>query len=259
MNGGYGTAPPPSVIVDGVPVNAFTVDSLHAYIDGHITSGSRAKIYHANVHGINLARQDPSFRREMTTADAIFCDGEGVRLASRILGHGLPERITYADWLWQLSALAARRGWSLFFLGGRPGIAERAAKRLGAGVPGLRVAGTAHGYWRADDRTDEDVVAEINASGAQILVVGMGMPLQEFWLGRWWPALQASIGLTGGACFDFVSGEVSRSPSWMRRSGLEWSYRLMLEPRRMFRRYVVGIPQFLGRILEQRLFGRNHY
>lgn len=254
MIGDSGVVAPESVVVDGVSINAFTVDSLHAYIEGNILGGSRAKIYNANVHGMNLARQDPNFRRELVTADAIFCDGEGVRLASRILGYGLPERITYADWLWQLADFAAERGWSLFFLGGRPGVAERAAARLTAAVPGLRIAGTADGYWHAKGRSDEEVVEEINASGAHILVVGMGMPLQEYWLGRWWTALRASIGLSGGACFDFVSGEVPRCPAWMRRSGLEWSYRLLLEPRRMFRRYVVGNPQFFGRIFRQRLF-----
>jgi N-acetylglucosaminyldiphosphoundecaprenol N-acetyl-beta-D-mannosaminyltransferase len=241
------------VVIEGITVNAFTVPLLHQYIDEALSAGTRAKIYHANVHGMNLARDDRQYRDELMSANAIFCDGEGVRLAARLLGHRLPQRVTYADWFWKLAAHCGERGWSLFFLGGRPGVAARAAERLRAHAPSVRIVGTQHGYWAAEGRTDAEVVEEINASGAHILVVGLGMPLQESWLGRCWPNLSAGVGLTGGACFDFVSGDVPRCPAWMRRWGLEWLHRLWREPRRMFRRYVLGNPRFISRILAQRL------
>jgi N-acetylglucosaminyldiphosphoundecaprenol N-acetyl-beta-D-mannosaminyltransferase len=190
----------------------------------------------------------------------VFCDGAGVMLGARLLGHHIPERITYADWIWQLAEFAEPRGFTFFFLGARPGVADKAAASLKARYPALRVVGTHHGYF---DKTpgsaeNEAVIEQINAVKPNILIVGFGMPLQERWLRDNWDHIDANVALTGGAVFDYVSGELQRAPRWMTDNGLEWLGRLLIEPRRLWKRYLIGNPLFIWRVLKQRL-GLLHF
>ncbi len=243
------------VNVLGVGVDPVTVVELHAKILDFVRDGGHDLVLHANVHGLNLCYRDPRLRSFFNAASLVFCDGSGVMLAARILGERIPERITYADWMWQLAAFAEREGLSLFLLGARPGVAERAAARLEERHPDLKIAGVHHGYF---DRTvgapeNEAVVAEINAARPDLLLVGLGMPLQERWLLQNWDRLDASVALTGGAVFDYVSGELKRGPRVLTDNGFEWLARLFIEPRRLWRRYVLGNPLFLARVLKQRL------
>ena len=232
-----------------------TVAELHARILGFVREGGHALVLHANVHGLNLCYRDPGLRSFFNVASLVFCDGSGVMLAARILGERIPERITYADWTWQLAAFAEREGLSLFFLGARPGVAEIAAVRLEERHPDLKIAGVHHGYfdWTVGAPENEAVVAEINAARPDLLLVGLGMPLQERWLMQNWDRLDARVALTGGAVFDYVSGELKRGPRILTDNGFEWLARLLIEPSRLWRRYVVGNPIFLARVLVQRL------
>jgi N-acetylglucosaminyldiphosphoundecaprenol N-acetyl-beta-D-mannosaminyltransferase len=191
----------------------------------------------------------------LNSAEIVFCDGAGVVLGARILGNHIPQRITYADWTWQLAEFAEPRGFTLFFLGARPGVADKAAANLKARYPDLRIVGTHHGYF---DKTpgsaeNEAVIEQINTVRPNILIVGFGMPLQERWLMENWDRIDANVALTGGAVFDYVSGELQRAPRWMTDNGLEWLGRLLIEPRRLWRRYLIGNPLFLWRVLKQRL------
>jgi N-acetylglucosaminyldiphosphoundecaprenol N-acetyl-beta-D-mannosaminyltransferase len=236
-----------------------TVEQLLTQIQNCITTASHACIPHVNVHGLNLAYKYRWLRDFLNQADLVFCDGAGVMLAARILGSRIPQRITYADWMWQLAEFATPRGWSFFFLGGQPGVAQQAADRLQARYPGLRIAGSYHGYF---DKTpgsaeNEAVIRAINIAKPDLLIVGFGMPLQEHWLMENWNRVAAHVALTGGAVFDYVSGEVRRAPSWMTDHGLEWLGRLVIEPRRLWRRYLIGNPLFLWRVIQQR-YGRLH-
>jgi N-acetylglucosaminyldiphosphoundecaprenol N-acetyl-beta-D-mannosaminyltransferase len=243
------------VNVVGVGVDPVTVAELHARILGFVREGGHALVLHANVHGLNLCYRDPGLRSFFNAAPLVFCDGSGVVLAARILGRRIPERITYADWMWQLAAFAEREGLSLFLLGARPGVAERAAVRLEERHPDLKIAGVHHGYF---ERTmgapeNEAVLAEINAARPDLLLVGFGMPLQEHWLMQNWRRLDARVALTGGAVFDYVSGELKRGPRILTDNGFEWLARLLIEPGRLWRRYVIGNAVFLARVLMQRL------
>ena len=239
----------------GVDVHPLGVDALHARLGDVIERRGRALVLHANAHGLNLAWEQPWLRDFLNSAALVFCDGAGVMLGARLLGRRIPERITYADWMWQLAATAEQRGWSLFLLGAAPGVAERAAARLCERHPGLQIAGVRHGYFdpAPESPDNQALLATINAAAPDILLVGMGMPRQETWLRENWPHLDARIGLSAGAVFDYVSGSLKRSPAWLNRIGLEWLGRLAIEPRRLWRRYVLGNPRFLARVLRQRL------
>ena len=249
-----------SVNVLGVGVDPLTVKDLHAKIGHLVRNSKRALVLSANANCLNLSHEDPALRDFLNQAEIVLCDGAGVMLAARILGGRIPERITYADWAWRLAAFAAAEGFSLYFLGARPGVAAEAARRLQQRYPALKIAGVHHGYFdhSVGSQENEAVLQEINASNPDILLIGLGMPLQEYWLMENEHNLNAGVVLTGGAVFDYVSGRLRRGPRLMTKSGFEWLARLLIEPRRLWRRYIVGNPLFLLRVLKQRL-SRAHY
>jgi N-acetylglucosaminyldiphosphoundecaprenol N-acetyl-beta-D-mannosaminyltransferase len=248
----------PSGRVDvlGVGVDPLTVEGLHAEI-GHLVRGGRGGlVLNANAHCLNLCYEDPALRRFFGAADVVFCDGAGVMLAARLLGRRrIPERITYADWAPRLAAFAAAEGFSLFFLGARPGVAEAAARRLKERHPDLKIAGVRHGHFdhAAGSPESEAVVREIDDAAPDILLVGLGMPLQEYWLMENHHRLDVGAALTGGAVFDYASGRLGRGPRVLTDNGFEWLARLFIEPRRLWRRYLIGNPLFAWRVLRERL------
>ncbi len=235
-----------------------TAKELGEEIERLVRGGERALVLNVNAHCLNLCHDDPRLRAFVNDADVVFCDGAGVMLAARMLGGRIPERITYADWIWQLADLAAARGFSLYLLGARPGVAREAARRLGRRYPGLEIVGVSDGYFdhSAGSEENEAVVEEIRAAAPDLLLVGLGMPLQERWLMENRHRLGTGVALTGGAVFDYVSGRVRRGPRLLRENGFEWLARLLVEPRRLWRRYLLGNPLFLLRVLRQRLGAR---
>jgi N-acetylglucosaminyldiphosphoundecaprenol N-acetyl-beta-D-mannosaminyltransferase len=235
-----------------VGVDPLTVGELHAEIEHLVRGGERGLVLNVNAHCLNLCYENPKLRDFMNGARVVFCDGAGVMLAARILGRRIPERITYADWIWQLADLAAARGFSLYLLGARPGVAREAARRLQERYPDLEIADARHGYFDHGARSAA-VVEEINAASPDILLVGLGMPLQERWLMENWQRLDVRVALTGGAVFDYASGRLRRGPRLLRENGFEWLARLLGEPRRLWRRYLLGNPLFLLRVLRQRI------
>jgi exopolysaccharide biosynthesis WecB/TagA/CpsF family protein len=225
----------------GLPVvDATTHDTVQALLD----SAAR-QVFFVNAHCLNLRATTPEYAAALARADVILPDGIGVELAAKMTGHGLPENLNGTDFVPCLLADAARRGLSVFLVGGRPGTAQAAAARLSADIPGLRIAGTLNGF--DDARNEAAAVAQINASGADILLVAMGVPMQELWLDRNLPQLKTRLNLGVGALFDFLAGNVRRAPAPVRRARAEWLWRLAMEPRRMARRYLIGNVTFLAR------------
>jgi N-acetylglucosaminyldiphosphoundecaprenol N-acetyl-beta-D-mannosaminyltransferase len=215
---------------------------------------------YANIHALNLAYENHEFRDILNQSDVVFCDGFGVILGAQILGHRLAERFTPPDWLDKLADLAARNNFSMYLIGSLPGVAEKAARQIQLRYPTIRITGTYHGYFNKESHHPDNhaVVASINAAQPDILIVGFGMPMQERWIAENWEHLQVSIALPVGAALDYVAGTVRRGPRWMTDHGLEWLARLIIEPRRLWRRYIVGNPVFLLRVLAQR-FGLRRF
>ncbi len=237
----------------GVGVDRITAEGLHAEVT-RLVRRRGGIVLNVNAHCLNLLHEDAGLRDFFAAADVVFCDGAGVRLAARMLGDRLPGRITYADWLPRLAALAEERGFSLFFLGARPGVAEEASARLRRSHPDLKIVGVRHGFFdhRVGSTENEAVVAEINAARPDVLFLGLGMPLQERWLMENHRRLDVGVALTGGAVFDYASGRLRRGPRLLTDNGFEWLARLLVEPRRLWRRYLLGNPLFLARVLAQR-------
>jgi N-acetylglucosaminyldiphosphoundecaprenol N-acetyl-beta-D-mannosaminyltransferase len=239
----------------GVGVDPLTVAELHAEISRLVRGGEPGLVLNVNAHCLNLCYEDPALRDSLNGADVVFCDGAGVMLAARMLGGRIPARITYAAWIWQLADFAATEGFSLYLLGARPGVAQKAARRLKERYPDLRVVGVHHGYFdhSAGSAENRAVLAEINDAAPDILLVGLGMPLQERWLVENRRALATGVALACGGAFDYASRRVRRGPRFLTESGFEWLARLLREPRRLWRRYLFGNPLFLLRVVRQLL------
>jgi len=250
--------PVPAIRILGVRVHPFTLDGLHRCIAHIIRSRQKAVIANVNVHALNLASSQPWFRDFLNGSEYVFCDGHGVMLAARLLGKRLPAKITYAYWLPVLASFCARNGFSLFLLGGKPGVAEQAATVLRARDPNLTVAGTHHGYFQKRHASAENqrVIEAVNRACPDVLLVGLGMPLQEKWLAENRSDLDVRVALPAGAAFDWVAGIHRRPPPWMTEHGLEWFGRLLIEPRRLWKRYLLGNPLFFLRVLRHRITGR---
>lgn len=198
-----------------------------------------------NAHVANLCRGDADMRRHLQST-INYADGQSVVWASRLLGTGLTERIATTDLAEPLLRAAACHGLPVFLFGGAPGVAETAAARMRDRIGGLDIR-THHGY--PDDH--DDLLSKIAKNETAILFVGLGNPLQENWVAQHHDRLPALV-LTCGGLFDWLSESNPRAPQWMIALGLEWLWRLGLEPRRLGRRYLVGNPAFVRSVLQQR-------
>ncbi len=211
-----------------------------------------ASVFFVNTHTLNLAAGDPAYRQVLNAADFVFGDGTGVRWAARLQGIHLADNLNGTDFVPELFRTTAGRGYSYFLLGGEQRTATVAADYAEAAFPGWRLLGCHHGYL-TDDSITAAVLAEINALRPDVLLIGMGNPLQEQWIHRHSDQLQTALCLGVGGLFDFWAGNVRRAPRWLRTLGHEWLWRLYQQPRLKARRYLIGNPLFLARVLRERM------
>ena len=227
-------------------VDASCDDTIEALL-----APGRRRVNFMNAHCCNVMQHDHAYTMAVRTADLLLPDGIGVSLAAKMDGKELTANLNGTDLVPALLAKAASRGKSVFLFGGTPGTAEAAALALMAKAPGLRIAGTRDGF--AGARNDQEVIDDINASGADIVLVALGVPMQELWLHRNAALLDAGLTLGVGALFDFLAGNVRRAPAIVRKARCEWIWRLAMEPKRMANRYLVGNVTFMARAAKMAL------
>ncbi|QYJ73422.1 exopolysaccharide biosynthesis polyprenyl glycosylphosphotransferase [Shewanella sp. FJAT-51649] len=202
-----------------------------------------------NADCLNKAYCDPQYHQILNQCEAVFADGIGVRMACRWQGVDLKGNLNGTDMLPLLCERLIKANLSLYLLGGAPEVAHQAAEQLQCRFPQLKIAGTHHGYFHEADT--KQVIKKINQSGAAVLLVAMGAPKQELWLNQYQAKLTPAVGIGVGGLFDFYSNRISRAPLWLRQIGMEWIWRLMQEPKRMWRRYIIGNPLFLYRVYKE--------
>ena len=225
---------PQRVDVLGIGVDPLARAGLMDRVAALVGAGGRATLAYLNVHVLDVALRTPELPPFLAGCDLVICDGNGIRHAARFLGGNLPERMTGADWIEDLAARSVREGWTLAWMGGAPGVSQRAGEVLAERHPGLRVHAE-HGF--QDDV--EGLIARVNAARPHIVLVGMGTPVQERWVAAHRARIDAPVVWVLGATADFVSGTTARGPVWLVRDH-EWLARLITEPRRLWRRYVFG-------------------
>jgi N-acetylglucosaminyldiphosphoundecaprenol N-acetyl-beta-D-mannosaminyltransferase len=218
-----------------------------------IEAGEPTYFITANTHYAMLTAKNPDLHAINRHAAFVLADGAPLVWASRWRGLPLPERVAGSDLIFELSAEAAKKGFRLFFLGGAEGVAEAAACHLQARYPTLQVAGTECPPFR-ELSADENaaLVARIRAARPNLLITAFTMPKGERWLAANLATLGVPVGVNMGAAIDFAAGRVRRAPRWMQIAGMEWAFRLALEPRRLLGRYVRNAWFILGMIM------RNH-
>lgn len=244
----YGKAFARRVDILGIPVDAITYAEWLALIGEWVKARDRAHhVCTTNPEFLMIAQRDTNFRDILRRADLCVPDGIGLLWAAKHKGQPIPERVTGSDGVPIIAERAAREGWRLFLLGAAPGIAEKTAAILQERCPGLQIAGTYSGSPAPDE--EDAIVETVNASGADILFVAYGAPVQDKWIARNLPRLQVSMAMGVGGSFDFIAGIVPRAPLWMRRAGLEWLYRLYLQPSRIGR--MTRLPRFVLAVMRQ--------
>jgi N-acetylglucosaminyldiphosphoundecaprenol N-acetyl-beta-D-mannosaminyltransferase len=247
--------PRPSSSIFDIPIDLAEPPDLLGTVSSWALQRRTRRVMYVNAHVVNQSQVTVGLADALRGADLVYCDGYGVRLAARAMHLEVPHRMTGADWIWSLAALCERSELSIYLLGSEPPIARQAAARLARWYPGLRIAGAHHGFFDLDSPHNERVIEDIIEARPRIVLVGMGTPKQELWVDRYADRLGGSVVWTVGALFDYVSGHTPRAPRWLADNGLEWIFRLAIEPHRMWRRYLIGNPVFLSRVLAE---SRHH-
>lgn len=209
-------------------------------------------IFTPNPEIVMISRKDEELKKALLSADMLVPDGIGIVIASGFYGERLPERVAGFDLTTELIEVAAQRGWSFFFLGGKPGINEKARKRLEKKYPNIRIVGYHHGYFNEDE--EEEIITHINLCNPNILLVGMGAPRQEKWIFKNRKKLKANLAIGVGGTLNIFAGAAIRAPKIFRMLGLEWFFRLILEPWRIKRMSL--LPMFLVRAFLEAKLGK---
>jgi N-acetylglucosaminyldiphosphoundecaprenol N-acetyl-beta-D-mannosaminyltransferase len=219
----------------GSPMDVATISETIDFIDERVARHEFTQHVVVNVAKLVHMQSDAELRRSVEECDIINIDGMGIIFGGRLLGLELGERVPGIDLFSRLVERSALRGYPIFLLGAKAPIVAEVARRLQAAHPSLRIAGFHDGYFWDNE---EAIVDAIRASGARLLFVAITSPRKENFIARWHAALGVDFVMGVGGTFDVVAGVVSRAPHWMQQSGLEWLYRVIQEPRRMWRRYL---------------------
>jgi len=241
----------PRAWLGGIPVDGVTRQEALELLEGLVARGRGGVVFTPNVDHVVLAQDDERFREAYAAADLSLVDGMPVLWGCRVLGWGVPEKISGSDLVRPLASLAAARGWRVFLLGAREGVAERAADILRAENPALQIVATASPRVEMERPASErdGLRQDIQATRPDLLLVALGSPKGELFAHESREGLRPTVIVGVGAGLDFLVGAVRRAPGWMSASGLEWVYRLLQEPRRLWRRYLVRGPRFLPILL----------
>lgn len=227
--------------VMGCPMDVASMAITVATIREAVVAGRFTQHVVVNVAKLVHMRNDAQLRESVESCDIINIDGMGVLLGARFLGHDVRERVAGVDLFHELLAMSAREGLSVYLLGAQDEVVATTAHKVEALYPGLQIAGYHHGYFWDDEA---GMVEKIRASGAQLLFVAITSPKKENFINRWRDQLGVTFVMGVGGTFDVVAGNVKRAPLWMQKYGLEWLYRVIQEPGRMWKRYLTTNSKF---------------
>ena len=259
MKGFNGAQVAESVNVLGVRVTALPFSGVLQMIEGWIEAGDRKYVCCVTTYGVMEAERLPGVRAAFNGAGLAVPDGMPFVWLLKRAGYQTQDRVYGPDLVLRLCDLSQEKGYKHFFYGGMPGVAEQLIVNLKARFPRLNVCGWVSPPFRSlSPEEDQDMIRRINHAKPDIVWVGLGTPKQDLWMTEHTKQLEAKICIGVGAAFDFHAGRVKQAPRWMQRSGLEWVYRLWQEPRRLWRRYILGNPAFIC-LMALQLLGLRKY
>lgn len=240
------------VSIFDVAIDNITMQGTLQLIATSVKEKQKKNIYFVNAHCLNISYKNTEYKQHLDTASAIFGDGIGVKIAGKWLNTPVVDNVNGTDMFPLLCELCIKNDFSLYFLGAKPGIADKMKQIIEKRYKGLKIAGLQHGYFEHDEES-ENVIKAINKSKADILLVALGSPCQEKWIHTHKDRIDCYIQIGVGGLFDFYSGTFKRAPLWMRKWGMEWFYRMLQDPRTKLKRYMLGNLLFLFRIFKWKL------
>jgi exopolysaccharide biosynthesis WecB/TagA/CpsF family protein len=239
----------------GIPVGSYNWETLIDHMVDLIKEEGPSLALAVNTHCANMTYKNKAHYDALLKAECVYADGKSLVWAGKVLGEPISTKLTTTDVWPLLCERSLEPGWSHFLLGGpKDGLSSRAAKAMQEAYPGLKIAGSHHGYF---DMDDESIINMINGAQPDVLWVGMGDPRQMSWAGKHIERLNCKLLVTCGGMFKFVTGEEPRAPKSWQEAGFEWLYRLMNNPKALIFRYSFGIPLFFMRVFAQRFFGHR--
>jgi N-acetylglucosaminyldiphosphoundecaprenol N-acetyl-beta-D-mannosaminyltransferase len=235
----------------GMPIAAATMQQAVDLCADAVVRQRRVVIGVVNAAKVVNMHREPILRESVLDSDLILADGIAVVWASRILGRALPERVAGIDLFQRLLEVANDKGYSVYFLGATQDVLDEVVRRVGEEYPGARIAGSRNGYFDVND--SKQIADEIRAAAPDMLFLGMTSPKKEIFLAQWGRKLDVAVCHGVGGSFDVMAGKVKRAPQLWQRLGLEWLYRVVQEPRRMWKRYLVTNTIFIGMLARELL------
>ena len=233
----------------GSPMDNLSMQESVNIIETNVANGAFLQHVVVNVAKLVHMQDDSELAESVKACDMINIDGMGVVLGARFCGHNVPERVAGVDLFLELLAMSAKRDFPVFLLGAEETVVEKTAETVKKLYPELPLAGYHHGYFWDDE---EAIVKMIKDSGAKLLFVAITSPKKENFINKWQDQLGVNFVMGVGGTFDVVAGKVKRAPKWMQQYGLEWFYRIVQEPRRMWKRYLITNSQFLFLLLKEK-------
>jgi len=235
-----------------IQYNNFSVEEALKQSALLLNQEGKDSIFFLNSDCLYKTQYDKEYRDILNSADLVLPDGVGLKIISWIFGEKMKENCNGTDFSPRFMEETAKKGYKIFLLGSKDGIAQRAGENIKRSIPNINIVGTHPGYFS----NDKEVVQKINASGADILFVAMGVPLQEKWIARNRDKLNPKLCLGVGALLDYLSGNIRRAPLFMRRMHLEWLWRIFIEPKRMFKRYIIDGSKLFWIVMKYKLCSR---
>jgi N-acetylglucosaminyldiphosphoundecaprenol N-acetyl-beta-D-mannosaminyltransferase len=246
---------PDQIEILGITINNLTMtEAIDTIVDWSASSGAR-QICFLNADCANIAYRNSTYLSVLNNASLCLADGVGLKLAGKLLGQDIAQNVNGTDMFPMLCKSLSERNVGLFLLGARAEVVEGVADWVHKNHPNLKLAGFHHGYFTPEE--EPGIVEQIRDSGAGILLVAFGVPKQDLWIQHHLKELNVGVAMGVGGLFDFYSGRIPRAPLWMREIGMEWFFRFMQEPGRLWKRYFVGNTVFLSRVFREKLFGKK--
>ena len=236
-----------------IAVDVIDQPELLRRIDELAEESRVAWVNNVNVHACNLAVEQPEFRSVLNRSDIVFCDGFGVKWGAWLAGIKLGQRMTPPDWIDALFVLCVRKGYRVYFTGDEESVVQLFVNQLMEKYPELNIAGWHDGFFEISGPVSGQIIDDIRNVEADVIITAMGMPRQELWAAEAAARLDKGVFIATGALFRWYTGVDQRAPKWMTDHGLEWLARLGMNPRRHFKRYVVGLPLFFWRLFRWRV------
>ncbi len=242
-----------AITILGIKVNRVGKNQVASIINNFIIDNRKHQVCVTNIYSVVVMQKDEEFRRVNNCSSLVVADGMPLVWVSKLFGKPIPERVTGADLLWKLSEISERKEYTFFFLGSNNETLGKLCNNLKEHLPDLKIAGMYSPPFK-EEFSEEDnlkIIQKINEVKPDILWVGMTAPKQEKWISQNLDKLNVKVAIGVGAVFDFVAGTVKRAPKWMQNIGLEWFFRLIQEPKRLCKRYLIGNTIFVWLVLKE--------